>query len=118
LKYNCNVVVGYPEKVDPSSKWPTGPEYYNSALIVNRDGETIANYRKSFLYAVDETWALEGGDGFYEGHVPGIGHVSMGICKTFPASAITSLFPCANFDDLGMDLKCVTGIVVLNILLC
>ncbi|OLN84910.1 Protein N-terminal amidase [Colletotrichum chlorophyti] len=63
LKYNCNVVVGYPEKVDVSNNWPTGPEYYNSAIVVNGEGETIANYRKSFLYYTDETWALEGNRG-------------------------------------------------------
>ncbi|WQF84225.1 Putative carbon-nitrogen hydrolase, protein amidase [Colletotrichum destructivum] len=81
LKYNCNVVVGYPEKVDVSNKWPTGPEFYNSAIIVNGDGETIANYRKSFLYHTDETWALEGGKGFYEGWIPGLGNTSIGICE-------------------------------------
>ncbi|TEA17952.1 Protein N-terminal amidase [Colletotrichum sidae] len=80
LKYNCNVVVGYPEKVDVSNQWPTGPEYYNSAIVVNGDGETIANYRKSFLYYTDETWALEGNAGFFEGWIPGLGNASIGIC--------------------------------------
>ncbi|RFN43592.1 hypothetical protein FIE12Z_12173 [Fusarium flagelliforme] len=80
LKYNCTVTVGYPEKVDVSPKWPTGPEYYNSVIVVNGDGETIANYRKSFLYQTDETWALEGGRGFYEGFIPGLGNTSIGIC--------------------------------------
>lgn len=82
LKYNTNVVVGYPERVDVSPNWPTGPEYYNSAIIVNGDGETIANYRKSFLFVVDETWALEGKHGFYNGYIPGLGHTTMGICKS------------------------------------
>lgn len=82
LKWNCNVVVGYPEKVDVAQKWPASPEFYNSAIIVSKDGETIANYRKSFLYAVDETWALEGQDGFFEGYVEGLGDVAMGICKS------------------------------------
>ncbi|KUJ19961.1 carbon-nitrogen hydrolase [Mollisia scopiformis] len=81
LKHNCNVIVGYPEKVDVSLRWPASPEYYNSAITVNADGETIANYRKSFLYYTDETWALEGPDGFYEGSIPGLGNVAMGICK-------------------------------------
>ncbi|KAJ4010319.1 hypothetical protein NW752_004993 [Fusarium irregulare] len=80
LKYNCTVTVGYPEKVDVSPKWPTGPEYYNSAIVVNGDGETIGNYRKSFLYYTDETWALEGGQGFFEGFIPGLGNTSIGIC--------------------------------------
>ncbi|KXX75284.1 Protein N-terminal amidase, partial [Madurella mycetomatis] len=80
LKHDCTVVVGYPEKVDVSAKWPTSPEYYNSALVVDNDGDTIANYRKSFLYYTDETWALEGGDGFFEDTIPGLGNVALGIC--------------------------------------
>ncbi|KAJ4141345.1 hypothetical protein NW768_000556 [Fusarium equiseti] len=80
LKYNCVVTVGYPEKVDVSPKWPTGPEYYNSVIVVNGDGETIANYRKSFLYQTDETWALEGNRGFFDGFIPGLGNTSIGIC--------------------------------------
>ncbi|KAL1909008.1 hypothetical protein Sste5344_005139 [Sporothrix stenoceras] len=80
LKFNCNVVVGYPEKVDVAQKWPASPEFYNSAIIVNRDGETVANYRKSFVYAIDETWALEGHDGFFEGYVSDLGDIAMGIC--------------------------------------
>ncbi|RDL35217.1 uncharacterized protein BP5553_07148 [Venustampulla echinocandica] len=79
LKYNCFVTAGYPEKVDVSPKWPAGPEYYNSAITVNPDGETVANYRKSFLYYTDETWALEG-SGFYSGTIDDLGNVAMGIC--------------------------------------
>lgn len=79
LKYNCTVLAGYPEKVDVSPNWPTGPEYYNSAIVVNADGETIANYRKSFLYYTDESWALEGNRGFYDGYIPGLGNASIGF---------------------------------------
>ncbi|KAI1100150.1 carbon-nitrogen hydrolase [Jackrogersella minutella] len=80
LKYNCTTIVGYPEKIDISRQWPTSPEYYNSALIVNQDGDTVGNYRKSHLYYTDETWALEG-SGFFGGRLPGIdGNVAMGIC--------------------------------------
>lgn len=80
LKYNCYVTAGYPEKVDVSPKWPSGPEYYNSSVTVNPDGETIVNYRKSFLYYTDETWALEG-PGFYGGVIKDLGNVAMGICE-------------------------------------
>ncbi|TAQ86292.1 hypothetical protein B7494_g5393 [Chlorociboria aeruginascens] len=80
LKYNCIVTVGYPEVVDVTLKRPSSLEYYNSAITVNADGETIANYRKSFLYYTDETWALEGPDGFYTGAIEGLGNVAMGIC--------------------------------------
>ncbi|CAG8951966.1 hypothetical protein HYFRA_00000701 [Hymenoscyphus fraxineus] len=79
LKYNCIVTAGYPEKVDIKAKWPASPEYYNSAITVNAEGETVANYRKSFLYYTDETWALEG-SGFYSGEIDGLGNVAMGIC--------------------------------------
>ncbi|KAI0139373.1 carbon-nitrogen hydrolase [Hypoxylon sp. NC0597] len=80
LKYNCTTIVGYPEKMDVSRRWPTSPEYYNSALIVNQDGDTIGHYRKTHLYYTDETWALEG-PGFFKGRLPGINsNVAMGIC--------------------------------------
>ncbi|KAI0150184.1 carbon-nitrogen hydrolase [Xylariaceae sp. FL1272] len=80
LRFNCVVTVGYPEKVDVKLRWPTSPEYYNSVIVVNPDGETIGNYRKSFLYYTDQTWALEGPDGFYGGSIPGLGQTAMGIC--------------------------------------
>lgn len=76
--------MGYPEKVDPTPNWPTSPEYYNSVIIVNEDGETVANYRKCHLYYTDETWALEGQDGFFEGYIPGLGYAALGICKFSP----------------------------------
>lgn len=82
LKHNCVVAAGYPEKVDVSRNWPTSAEYYNSVIVVNGEGETIANYRKSHLYYTDETWALEGPDGFFQGRINGLGHVAMGICKS------------------------------------
>lgn len=80
LKHNCTVTVGYPETADVSHKWPTGPEYYNATIVVGRDGETITNYRKSFLFYTDETWALEGQDGFFDGYIPGLGYATVGIC--------------------------------------
>ena len=92
LKHNCVVMAGYPEKVDVSHKWPSGPEYYNSAIVVNADGETIANYRKSFLYYTDETWALEGPDRFYSGLIEGLGNVALGICK-WPTKSFEREYP-------------------------
>lgn len=80
LKHDCIVLTGYPEKVDVSDRWPASPEYYNSVIGVNREGETVINYRKAQLYYTDETWALEGPDGFYAGRLPGLGRTAMGIC--------------------------------------
>lgn len=71
------VTVGYPEKVDTSA----GQEFYNSAITVNKDGETVGNYRKSFLYYTDEKWACEG-SGFFGGSIDGLGTVAMGICRS------------------------------------
>lgn len=70
------VTVGYPEKVKRES-W----KHYNSAIVVNKNGETAVNYRKTFLYPCDETWALEGPDEFFDGTVPGLGYIAMGIGK-------------------------------------
>ncbi|KFY68712.1 hypothetical protein V496_00856 [Pseudogymnoascus sp. VKM F-4515 (FW-2607)] len=84
--------VGYPEKVDISPKWPASPEYYSLAITVNKEGETIANYRKSFLYYTDETWALEGPDGFYNGVIEGLGNVAMGICMDLKQANIVIIF--------------------------
>lgn len=79
LRQGCTVVVGYPEKVDISSKWPASPEYYNSAIIINDEGETAGGYRKNHLYGVDETWALEGQDGFFTGEIAGYKDSTIGI---------------------------------------
>jgi predicted amidohydrolase len=89
LKFNTKVLVGYPEKVDISKNWPTSPEYYDSAIMVNEEGETVLNYRKNFLHGTDQTWALEG-PGFFCEEIDGLGKVCVGV---------------------GMDLKYVTTAV-------
>ncbi|KAK4177942.1 putative N-terminal amidase [Triangularia setosa] len=75
---NCTVAVGYPELQSHTDK-----EYYNSLLVINPSGHQIANYRKSFLYYTDATWAKEG-PGFYSDSsdsqvLPGKS-TAMGIC--------------------------------------
>lgn len=79
LKHDCVVVTGYPEKIDQGDNWPADPEYYNSAVIMDGDGNVVGNYRKSHLYYTDDTWALEG-QGFYSGHIRGLGKMALGIC--------------------------------------
>lgn len=67
------MVVGYPESSsDAIQNWPSSPEYYNSAIVVNRDGEIVGSYRKKHLFSIDETWALEGKEGFYAGEIAGV----------------------------------------------
>lgn len=77
LKYDCTVAVGYPERFRP---YPSDrEELFNSLILVNGDGENVANYRKSSLYYTDETWASEG-SGFYGGYIGSLGNTAMGIC--------------------------------------
>ncbi|KAJ5199077.1 Carbon-nitrogen hydrolase [Penicillium cf. griseofulvum] len=58
-RLRCKVCIGYPE-IEKDSENPNKITYYNSLLVVDEDGEFILNYRKSFLYYTDETWAAEG----------------------------------------------------------
>lgn len=82
LKHNTNVLVGYPEQVDAPGTSRAGPKQFNSAILVNGEGETVANYRKTFLHTLDETWAREGEE-FYGDHVPGLGTIAIGIGMSF-----------------------------------
>ncbi|KAJ5495183.1 hypothetical protein N7539_000299 [Penicillium diatomitis] len=71
-RLHCKVCVGYPE-IEHSSDGSGSPKYYNSLLVVDESGSVIHNYRKSFLYMTDETWATEG-------------DVALGLCQLpFPS---------------------------------
>ncbi|KAE8150705.1 carbon-nitrogen hydrolase [Aspergillus avenaceus] len=61
-RYQCKVCVGYPEveKSDAEGSDSQAETYYNSLLVVDENGEVLVNYRKTFLYYTDETWAAEG----------------------------------------------------------
>lgn len=56
-RLGCVVVGGYPEKVGEQGEEKNG---YNSAMVIQKDGEVIGNYRKAFLFETDKTWAREG----------------------------------------------------------
>lgn len=75
------VIVGYPEKVDVSPKWSAIPQYYNSSIVINADGETIANYRKPLLFKYKETSAIEEADKFFNEDIEGLGNTAMGTCQ-------------------------------------
>ncbi|BAE62386.1 carbon-nitrogen hydrolase [Aspergillus flavus] len=64
-RYQCKVCVGYPEVEEAGTSQADGSNsqqetYYNSLLVVDENGEVLHNYRKTFLYYTDETWAAEG----------------------------------------------------------
>ncbi|KAL2818460.1 carbon-nitrogen hydrolase [Aspergillus cavernicola] len=57
-RLGCKVCVGYPEHELDSTTHQE--KYYNSLLVVDEQGEVLLNYRKTFLYYTDDTWASEG----------------------------------------------------------
>lgn len=86
---HCHVIVGYPEiHTDRTTGQSTN---YNSTVTVSPTGEILMNYRKSFLYYTDETWAREGPNGsarehtslnrpFFCGPLGKLGMTGHGIC--------------------------------------
>ncbi|KAL1916150.1 uncharacterized protein VTP21DRAFT_6154 [Calcarisporiella thermophila] len=68
------VMVGYPQIVKGQSD-----VYYNSICLVDRTGQLVTNYQKSFLFETDERWASEG-PGFRSVDVKELGRVGIGIC--------------------------------------
>lgn len=80
---NCYVIVGYPEIHTAADGTTTN---YNSTVTVSPIGEVINNYRKSFLYYTDQTWAAEGFTShpdqkpFFCGSLGELGNVGHGIC--------------------------------------
>lgn len=77
------------------------PEYYNSVVAFDPEGNVAANYRKSHLYYADETWALQGA-GFLGRRIGGLGNCAMGICKLFEVQEIVSGL---SLICIGMDIK-------------
>jgi protein N-terminal amidase len=78
-RYRAYVTVGYPEKSAALNADGTTVNY-NSIVTVAPDGKVLINYRKTFLYYTDETWAAEGDKSFFAGELQGIGQVAQGIC--------------------------------------
>jgi protein N-terminal amidase len=90
--YTCHVTIGYPEITTSTPSRPS--TQYNSTVTISPTGHILNNYRKSFLYYTDETWASEGpGDNahilsnaaspdqpFYCGTLGALGDVTLGIC--------------------------------------
>lgn len=83
-RLGCYVALGYPEYCAHSPSSPQGSmSRYNSAVLVSPKGNVLVNYRKSFLFNTDETWAEEGREGFFAGEMPdGLGRLAMGICRS------------------------------------
>ncbi|GES65907.1 hydrolase, carbon-nitrogen family protein [Aspergillus terreus] len=123
-KYGCKVCVGYPEIEAASAgrdQASSPGTCYNSLLVVDERGEVILNYRKTFLYYTDETWAAEGdaARGFHEltfGPLPGGGGkavaTSFGICMDINPYRFEAPLTAWEFAHRVLDSK--TELVVLS----
>lgn len=85
-RLRCYVVAGYPEAIPGANAVKKEVEAealgvgYNSAVLAAPDGTVVGNYRKTFRFETDKTWAREG-DGFAYFDLPApLGRVAIGIC--------------------------------------
>ncbi|GKZ79345.1 carbon-nitrogen hydrolase [Aspergillus niger] len=118
--FNCKVCVGYPEvyrgddaqQADSSNPTET---CYNSLLVVDETGDIILNYRKSFLYYTDETWAAEGNpqQGYHQLSFPNSSQssvesqiaTSFGICMDINPYRFEAPFTAWEFANRVLDTK-------------
>ena len=70
-KANIAILYGYPEKLDT--------EVYNSALLIDRNGDTRANYRKTHLYGSYEKSCFQPGDTLLIAELEGL-NIGILIC--------------------------------------
>ncbi|KAH9872631.1 hypothetical protein J1614_005024 [Plenodomus biglobosus] len=114
--YGCHVTVGYPEITTDE----TPQTQYNSTVTVSPRGEIIQNYRKSFLYYTDETWASEGPKSrghklsdvqsldspFFAGELGTLGKVTLGICMDINPYKFTSPWSDYEFANTALAAQC------------
>lgn len=114
--YNCHVTVGYAEVTIPDTNPEDSQTQYNSTVTVSPRGEILHNYRKSFLYYTDETWASEGPGSrshklsdtsspdspFYAGQLGDLGKVTMGICMDINPYKFVSPWSDYEFSSLAL----------------
>lgn len=73
-KYGCFIVMGYPEWCSKQQ------QIFNSAVVLDKSGQVIHRYRKSFLYETDEVWGCVEGPGFKSFQLCDGVKASIGIC--------------------------------------
>lgn len=69
--HRCWMVAGFPELA--------GDRLYNSALVLDPEGELVFVYRKTLLYEADLPWATPGDSG-YRAFDASFGRFGVGIC--------------------------------------
>jgi len=114
--YNCHVTIGYPEVTTAE----TPQTQYNSTVTVSPQGTILQNYRKSFLYYTDETWASEGPGSrshtlsdssspdtpFFAGELGSLGKVTLGICMDINPYRFTAPWSAYEFASTALSSEC------------
>ena len=121
-RLQCIIIVGYPEHCTTAEG---GSRNYNSTVSVSTSGSILSNYRKSFLYYTDETWASEGPNGsanlyspsdmhkpFFCGPLGKLGNVGHGICMDINPYQFTA--PWTDYEFANTMLREGVRIVVLS----
>ncbi|KAK4621616.1 hypothetical protein CLAFUW4_06921 [Fulvia fulva] len=118
-KRRCTVTVGYPEIANERrTDGSLITKNYNSTVTVAPTGDVLANYRKSFLYYTDETWAEEGfrstatGTPFFASQLGDLGLVGHGICMDINPYRFQS--PWTNYEFATTMLQFNVKLVVLS----
>lgn len=98
-KFNCHTLVGYPER-DTSTN-----TIYNSAVLTNGVGSVIHNFRKAFLYMIDEQFGAKEGTGFECIKLPDLHNLKMqvGICMDINPYKFTAPFNAYEFAQSAKD---------------
>jgi protein N-terminal amidase len=124
--YVCHVTIGYPEVTVPSEHPADTQTQYNSTVTVSPQGVVLHNYRKSFLYYTDETWASEGpaskshklsdtaspDSPFYSGDLGTLGKVTLGICMDINPYKFTS--PWSDYELASLALSSQSPIICIS----
>lgn len=112
------MTIGYPEITTATETQPS--TQYNTTVTISPQGVILANYRKSFLYYTDETWATEGPASashnlsdpsssdppFFSGPLGELGNVTLGICMDINPYKFTAPWDAYEFASTALSNDC------------
>ena len=107
-KWDCFTLLGYPEKFRNLKL--NEDKIYNSAILVDSNGNVIHNYRKTHLYETDKTWGCsESPEGFqsFDLNIKGKNIKStVGICMDLNPYEFKAPFESYEFANFAAKEKC------------
>lgn len=106
-RWNCMTLLGYPEKLIENDKIL---KIYNSAILINEQGNVIFNYRKTHLFETDKIWGCsESPDGFQSFDLPFKNskiRTTIGICMDLNPYEFKAPFEKYEFANHAFKEKC------------